>query len=76
MMTMLPAVNDNAGEEEDLTVFPDKNDVELVSEEASAVIGAAILVATAFKLRDEDALVHTLRGLATAVANLEHADAD
>lgn len=40
-----------------------------------AVIGAAVLVATAFRLRDEDALVAALRALVRAVQQLEAADA-
>ena len=35
------------------------------------MIGAAILVATAFRLRDEAGLIETLRLLAQAVAALE-----
>lgn len=35
------------------------------------VVGAAMLVATAFRLRDEDALILTLRRLSDAVALLE-----
>ena len=35
------------------------------------VVGAAMLVATAFRLRDEDALILTLRRLTDAVALLE-----
>jgi|GEM_PF-1995939 len=37
------------------------------------VVGAAVLVATAFRLRDEDALILTLRRLADAVDALEEA---
>ncbi len=37
------------------------------------VIGAAVLVATAFRLRDEDALILTLRRLTDAVDALEEA---
>jgi hypothetical protein len=40
-----------------------------------AVIGAAVLVATAFRLRDEDALVAALRALVRAVQKLEDVDA-
>jgi hypothetical protein len=35
------------------------------------VVGAAVLVATAFRLRDEDALILTLRRLTDAVDALE-----
>ena len=35
------------------------------------VIGAAILTAAAFRLRDEDGLIETLRRLSQAVANHE-----
>ena len=35
------------------------------------VIARAILVSTAFRLRDEDALVETLRQLTSAVVKLE-----
>ena len=37
------------------------------------VVGAAVLVATAFRLRDEDALILTLRRLTDAVDALEEA---
>jgi hypothetical protein len=40
-----------------------------------AVTGAAILVATAFRLRDEDALVAALRQLVRAVRRLEESHA-
>lgn len=38
---------------------------------AESVLGAAVLVATAFRLRDEDALVVALRRLVEAVRRLE-----
>ena len=38
-----------------------------------SVVGAAVLVATAFRLRDEDALILTLRRLTDAVDALEEA---
>jgi len=37
------------------------------------IVGAAVLVATAFRLRDEDALILTLRRLTEAVDVLEEA---
>ncbi len=40
-------------------------------ERGEAVIGAAVLVATAFRLRDESSLVFALRRLADAVASFE-----
>jgi hypothetical protein len=40
------------------------------------VVGAAVLVATAFRLRDEDALILTLRRLTDAVDVLEEAAAN
>lgn len=40
------------------------------------VVGAAVLVATAFRLRDEDALILTLRRLTDAVDALEEAAAE
>lgn len=40
------------------------------------VVGAAMLVATAFRLRDEDALILTLRRLTDAVAFLEEDDVE
>ncbi len=40
-------------------------------ERGEAVIGAAVLVATAFRLRDESSLVFALRRLADAVTSFE-----
>lgn len=40
-----------------------------------AVVGAAVLVAAAFRMRDESSLTTALRELATAVAALEQAQA-
>lgn len=36
-----------------------------------AVLTASVMVATVFRLRDEDGLLHALRGLAEAVAGWE-----
>lgn len=41
-------------------------------QEVEPVVGAAVLVSAAFRLRDEEALVGALRGLAEAVARFEH----
>jgi hypothetical protein len=48
-------------------------EAELVAQEP--VVGAAILAATAFRLRDEAGLIETLRRLANAVAAHEAATA-
>ena len=45
-------------------------------EELEAVIGAAILAATAFRLRDEDGLILALRGLVRSLKRLEASRAD
>ena len=47
-------------------------DAELQTQEP--VIGAAVLVATAFRLRDESALIAALRLLVQAVGRLEEQD--
>jgi len=66
------AVNDNAPAIEgplrdlDAGLQPASGDRRLEN-----VVGAAMLVATAFRLRDEDALILTLRRLTDAVAYLE-----
>jgi hypothetical protein len=39
------------------------------------LVGAAVLVTTAFRLRDEDGLVEALRLLAQAVAEMERRQA-
>jgi hypothetical protein len=49
-------------------------EAELAAQEP--VLGAAILVATAFRLRDEAGLIETLRCLANAVAAHEAANRD
>ncbi|WP_159716011.1 hypothetical protein [Geminicoccus flavidas] len=41
-----------------------------------AVVSAAVLTSAAFRMRDEGALISALRGLATAVADLELAHAN
>jgi hypothetical protein len=61
------AVNDNAP----ITALEDEIKAHLSTEHLEAVVGTAVLVATAFRLRDEDALVMTLRRLADAVDALE-----
>jgi hypothetical protein len=40
------------------------------------VVGAAMLVVTAFRLRDEEGLIATLRGLTEAVIHLERRRAE
>ena len=61
------AVNDNAP----ITALEDEIKAHLSTEHLESVVGTAVLVATAFRLRDEDALVMTLRRLADAVDALE-----
>ena len=74
-MASQPAVNDNFNFSA-ITVTGDEGfGLRRIGEEEEAVISAAILVATAFKLRDEAALITTLRDMTNAVANLETAEA-
>ena len=61
------AVNDNAP----ISALEDEIKAHLSTEHLEAVVGTAVLVATAFRLRDEDALIMTLRRLAEAVDALE-----
>lgn len=61
------AVNDNAP----ITALEDEIKAHLSTEHLESVVGSAVLVATAFRLRDEDALIMTLRRLAEAVDALE-----
>ena len=66
-MPITDAVNDNAP-------LPDLDDAiegSLGCSRIENVVGAAVLVATAFRLRDEDALILTLRRLTDAVDALE-----
>lgn len=66
-MPITAAVNDNAPQ-------PDLDDEVRAGTAGSPVenvVGAALLVATAFRLRDEDALILTLRRLTNAVDALE-----
>jgi hypothetical protein len=46
----------------------------LASPLTDAVVGAAVLVSAAFRMRDEASLVTALRELATAVAAMERAE--
>ena len=61
------AVNDNAP----IAALEDELKAHLSTAHAENVVGAAVLVATAFRLRDEDALIMTLRRLTDAVDALE-----
>lgn len=61
------AVNDNAP----ISLLEDDIKAHLSIEHLESVVGTAVLVATAFRLRDEDALVMTLRRLVDAVDALE-----
>jgi hypothetical protein len=63
------AVNDNAP----LLDLTGETDSYVGDAQFDAVISAAVLVSTAFRLRDEDALILTLRRLTEAVAALEEA---
>ena len=73
-MPTTAAVNDNAP-----VLDLDRDALDIASEAAAAsgdprleqLVGAAVLVATAFRLRDEDALILTLRRLTEAVDALE-----
>lgn len=73
-MTDNSAVNDNAplldSETPGLDEAPDSA---LGDPRLENLVGAAVLVATAFRLRDEDALILTLRRLTDAVDALEEA---
>lgn len=64
-MPITDAVNDNAPLPDD-AIEGSLGDTRLEN-----VVGAALLVATAFRLRDEDALILTLRRLTDAVDALE-----
>lgn len=78
-MTYQAAVNDNQPALPELELA----DLDLPGELAAAlddprlenVVGAAMLVATAFRLRDEEALIMMLRRLTNAVDDLAHDDA-
>jgi hypothetical protein len=66
------AVNDNApGFESPTRDLDAELQAALGDARIENVVGAAMLVATAFRLRDEDALILTLRRLTDAVALLE-----
>jgi hypothetical protein len=73
-MPTTAAVNDNAP-----VLDVERDALDVASEAAAAcgdprlekLVGAAVLVATAFRLRDEDALILTLRRLTEAVDALE-----
>ena len=73
-MTDNPAVNDNAPllDIESLGLDEALRGA-LGDPRLENVVGAAVLVATAFRLRDEDALILTLRRLTDAVDALEEA---
>ena len=66
-MPITDAVNDNAP----LLDLDEAGAGSLGDTRLEAVAGAALLVATAFRLRDEDALILTLRRLTDAVDALE-----
>ncbi len=61
------AVNDNAP----ITALEDEIKAHLSSAHFENLVGAAVLVTTAFRLRDEDALIMTLRRLTDAVDAME-----
>lgn len=61
------AVNDNAP----ITALEDEIKAHLSSAHLENLVGAAVLVTTAFRLRDEDALIMTLRRLTDAVDAME-----
>ena len=66
-MPITDAVNDNAP----LPDFDDQIEGNPGVSRVENVVAAAVLAATAFRLRDEDALVLTLRRLTSAVDALE-----
>lgn len=66
-MPITDAVNDNAP----LLDLDDQNEGSHGDSRLETVVGAAVLVATAFRLRDEDALILTLRRLTDAVDALD-----
>lgn len=63
-MSISAAVNDNAP-------IADEGAAAMAGSPLESVVSAAVLVATAFRLRDEDALILTLRRLTDAVDALE-----
>jgi hypothetical protein len=65
-MSISAAVNDNAP-------IAEHDELPAGGSPLEAVVSAAVLVATAFRLRDEDALILTLRRLTDAVDALEAA---
>ncbi len=65
-MPITAAVNDNAPQ-----LDLDEESCTAAGSPVETVVGAALLVATAFRLRDEDALILTLRRLTDAVDALE-----
>ena len=67
-------VNDPVNDNEPRLVLEPELAAALGDSRVENVVGAAILVATAFRLRDEDALILTLRRLTTAVDALENAE--
>jgi len=77
-----PAVNPDAVNDNAPAIEGPLSDLDAGPQPASGdprlenVVGAAMLVATAFRLRDEDALILTLRRLTDAVAYLEEAEVE
>ena len=64
------AVNDNLDFDSGMSINRSMRDTRNPDPHEQAVLSAAILATTAFRLRDEQALVATMRRLTAAVANM------